>query len=72
MTKAQLRVIRHMFVAKTYLKSRSDGNWRYSNGDDTLVRKSTVNALMRGGLITPGFDASSLTAAVIQEAKNTE
>lgn len=64
-SKTQLAVIKHMFLAKTYLRRKGYASWVYSHstpGDGTMIREATVRALMQGGLITPGFDTSSLTS----------
>ena len=71
-TKTQAQVMRHMLVGRAHLKW--DGQvWHYSHvlpDCPTTVRGSTVAALMRGGLLTQGFDITSLTEAGVKAAQN--
>lgn len=74
MTKVQLQVVRHMLLLKMHLRRKSEGTWCYhAQGGEVQghsVRHSTVEALMKGGFLTPGFDATSLTPDGIRKAQN--
>lgn len=71
MTKAQQQILSHMYLRRTHLIRKGEGVWHYSRstpGDGVSIRSRTVNAMMRDGLITVGFDASSLTEAGLKAA----
>jgi hypothetical protein len=71
MTDAQQKILIHMFRERMHLIRKGEGIWHYSRstpGDGVSIRSRTVNAMMREGLITMGFDASSLTEAGLKIA----
>jgi hypothetical protein len=74
MTKAQQQILVHMYQQRTHLIRKGEGVWHYSHStisDGVSIRSRTVSAMMREGLITMGFDASSLTEAGLKVAAAT-